>query len=167
MGYRYIYMSQRIQGHTPSRTRANGNPVNVSGIYNATTPSLSDHDGINLQVDVNGNLKNTAATLHAGEDIVNDVQKVEERFSYVVLNGLSATVVKSGVGMLHSITFNNPGSSWEVDMYDNTSTAATSLGTIRSTVAPTTLVYDVSFSVGLTIDGVKGTTGGDITIAYR
>ena len=71
-------------------------------------------------------------------------------------------------GLLHSIVFNNPGASWEVDLYDGTSTSATSIGKVRpgATTTPFTLVFDIACNSGLLIDTVKGTTVGDMTVLY-
>lgn len=68
--------------------------------------------------------------------------------------------------IFHSIVVNNPGSAWEVDLYDGTSSSATSIGKIRSMADPTIMLYDITLNVGLFIDTVKGTTVGDLTVLY-
>ncbi|GEM_PF-5358460 len=82
-----------------------GNDTN-SLIYNTTAPTLSNGQEVKPQADVNGNQKNTLATLIAGEDLTYNVLKVEERFSYS--NVTATTTVKSGAGFIHNLTVNNP-----------------------------------------------------------
>lgn len=104
----------------------------------------------------------------AGEDILNDVMKTEQRFSYqnIVLAAPTTTTVKSGVGFLHSIVFNKPASTGTVTIYDNTAGSGTLIGTITSGDAlPRTLVYNCSFTTGLTL--VTATAAQDITVIYR
>lgn len=139
-------------------------------IYNASQPTYQDGDDAALNIDQNGNLKNSMATNIAGEDIVADVQKVEQRFSYNNITTTATTVVKSGVGMLHSITINTPVASSVITIYDNTAGSGTKIGTITLpgtllAEGPYTAHYDVAFTVGLTI--VTATGASDITVSYR
>ena len=107
------------------------------------------------------------ATTIAGEDIVNDVTKVEQRFSYlnIVLAAPTTTVVKSGVGFLHAITINKAAATGVITIYDNTAGSGTLIGTITMPATllanQITLLFDVAFSVGLTI--VTATAAQDIT----
>jgi hypothetical protein len=140
------------------------------GIYNATPPILIDGQTSQLQVDVNSNLKTTLATSIAGEDIPNDVLKVEERFNYNNITSTATTLVKTGVGFLHAITVNTPVASSVITLYDNTSAAGTKMGTITLPATllqegPYTALYDVTFSVGLTV--VTATAASDLTVSYR
>jgi hypothetical protein len=109
------------------------------------------------------------ATTIAGEDVTNDVLKVEQRFVYtnIVLAAPTTTIVKSGPGFLHMITFNRPVSTGTVTCYDNTAASGTLIGTITSPAGgvPVSLVYDVTFSIGLTC--VTATAAQDITISSR
>lgn len=82
----------------------------------------------------------------------------------------TTTVVKSGAGVLHTITLNKPVASSVITIYDNTSAAGTKIGTITLpgtllTDGPHSAIYDVIFSTGLTI--VTATGASDITVAYR
>jgi hypothetical protein len=139
------------------------------GVYNLTPFTLNDGEGSALATDANGNLKTTNATLQAGEDLTNDVQKVEQRFSYVNITTQTTTVVKSGAGFLHLITFGKPLALGVVAIYDNTAGSGALIGTITF---PATLLtdvdsytYDVTFATGLTI--VTSGATQDITISYR
>ena len=78
----------------------------------------------------------------------------------------TTTVVKSGSGALHTITFNKPVATGVVTIYDNTAGSGTVIGTITvpSSPMPVTLTYDLIFSTGLTI--VTATAAQDITVTY-
>ena len=123
--------------------------------------------------DPSGNLplKVDLKTQIAGEDLTNDVLKVEQRFSYqnIVLAAPTTTTVKSGAGFLHSITINKATATGVITIYDNTAGSGTVIGTITQPAAllanQVTLVFDVSFSTGLTI--VTATAAQDITVSYR
>lgn len=116
-------------------------------------------------------IKVTLATTLAGEDVANDVLKVEQRFAYknITLANPTTTVVKSGPGLLHLITVNKTAASGVITCYDNTAGSGTVIATITQ---PATLLasqislpYDVAFSVGLTC--VTATAAQDITVSYR
>lgn len=142
------------------RTQAiNGQPA----VYNATTPTLVDDQGAALQVDINGNAMETLATRIAGEDLVNDVQKVEERFSYSNITSIANTVVKTGAGFLHCITVNTTAAG-TITIYDNTAASGTKIGTMAASIGQNTYFYNVQFATGLTI---ATAAASDITVSYR
>ena len=87
-------------------------------------------------------------------------------YNNIVLDAPTTTVVKSGVGVLHTITFNKPVATEVVTIYDNTAASGTLIGTITipSSPLPITLTYDVTFNTGLTI--VTATAASDITVSY-
>ncbi|MDD4110218.1 MAG: hypothetical protein PHS54_01545 [Clostridia bacterium] len=91
------------------------------------------------------------------------------KYSNITLAAPTTTVVKTGEGVLHSITINKAVASGTITIYDNTAGSGTKIGTI--TMPETllknqeTLIYDVAFTKGLTI--VTATGAQDITIAYR
>lgn len=78
----------------------------------------------------------------------------------------TTTVVKTGSGILHTITFNKPVATCVVTIYDNTSATAPIIGiiTVPASPLPVTLTYDVAFDTGLTI--VTATEASDITVSY-
>jgi hypothetical protein len=111
----------------------------------------------------------TLSTLIAGEDLTNNVTRVEEHFSYNNIATATTTVVKSGQGFLHSITFNKPVISEVWTLYDNTTGSGTKIGTITLPSAllaqgPYTARYDVAFTTGLTIVSTSTTDG---TVSFR
>jgi hypothetical protein len=134
--------------------------------YHATPPSLADAGTTPLQTDANANLKVTEATLLAGEDLTNNVMKVEQRFSYAAISTAATTVIKSGSGFIHTISIVG-GTLGAITVYDNTAGSGT---TILPTFTPTATLpcppipLDVQFSTGLTIVTAAATI---IVVAYR
>lgn len=105
----------------------------------------------------------------AGEDVLVDVLKTEQRFTHLNITGQATTVVKSGAGMLHSIIINTAAANAVIRCRDNTADSGTLIGQITQ---PATLLenqkmllYDLTFSVGLTC--VTATASQDITVVYR
>jgi len=84
----------------------------------------------------------------------------------VNITGQTTTLVKTGGGLLHSITLNNPVATGTIKFNDALTDTTPVLGiiTTKTSPMPVTLVYDIEFAVGLTI--VTGTASQDITIAY-
>lgn len=78
----------------------------------------------------------------------------------------TTTVVKSGAGILHTITLNKPVATAVLTIYDNTAASAPVIGTITipASPMPVTLTYDAAFSTGLTIK--TETAASDITVTY-
>ena len=110
----------------------------------------------------------TLNTLIAGEDLTNNVTKVEERFSYYHHVGTAGSVsgtIKTGAGFLHTVDFGGHTSAGTYAFYDSvgTSTSVIAIVTPGATLPPTKL-YDVSFATGLTV--VSGSVC-DLTFSYR
>jgi hypothetical protein len=84
----------------------------------------------------------------------------------ITLAAPTTTVVKTGAGILHTITFNKPAATGVVTVYDNTAASGTVLATITipASPMPVTLTYDAVFSTGLTI--TTATAAQDITVTY-
>lgn len=106
----------------------------------------------------------TQAYLMAGEDLTNDVTKVEQRTSY--LNGTTSQLVKTGAGRFYGFVVNSH-TSGTLKFWDNTSAATTViLNTITLAAGPDKWV----FPVGISFDtGLYVTVGGtiDYTILYK
>jgi len=84
----------------------------------------------------------------------------------ITLAAPTTTVVKSGEGILHAITFNAPTATCVVTVYDNTAASGTLIATITvpASPQPVSLFYDVHFTTGLTI--TTATAASDITVSY-
>ena len=97
-----------------------------------------------------------------------DANGVPSGWDYVAISAAAptTTVVKTVPGILHSIVFNKPVSTGVVTIYDAITATGTPIATITSPTGgvPLTLVYDASFTVGLTI--VTSTAAQDITVNY-
>lgn len=155
------------QGTVASGAADSGNPVKVGGRYNASTPTLSDGQRADLQLDASGNTKVYLATKL---DNTNDsVTNYPFGHLYQNITTATTTTVKSGAGVLHRLVVNTPVASGTITLYDNTSGSGTKIGTVTlpSTLlnnGPMVAQYECAFVTGLTIV----TTGTcDITVTYR
>lgn len=120
------------------------------GKYNTTPPVLTDGQFVSVQLDPAGNQKVTLATALAGEDIVVDVMKVEQRFSFQYISTATTTTIKSGAGFLHSIVVQG-GTAGTIIVYDNTAASGTIIASFDSTNALQTYIFDCSTATGITI----------------
>jgi|SRR5579863_4113225 len=95
-----------------------------------------------------------------------DPQGAVGTWSYANITGDTTTTVKTGPGILHTITINNPTATEVITIYDQTSATGNKIGTITipSSPTPVTLTYDVEFLIALTI--VTATATSDITISF-
>lgn len=147
--------------------QASGNNV---GVYNATSPTFVDGESGGIQLDANGNTKTTLATQQAGEDLVNDVQKVEQRFTYAYCT--ADTAVKSGAGFLHTLTFactDAAPTAGTIIVYDNTAESGDIIYSETFTTTPFrgyTVTPDVVFLTGCYI-GFTTTADVGVTVSYR
>lgn len=87
-------------------------------------------------------------------------------YSYKNITTQTTTLVKSGAGFLHAITFNMPTTTATVKIEDALTDTTPLIGTIAApaTSVPFTLIYDIEFTTGLTI--VTATANQDITVSY-
>lgn len=87
-------------------------------------------------------------------------------FRNITLAAPTTTVVKTGEGILHTITFNKPVATGVVTVYDNTAASGTVIGTVTvpASPMPVTLTFDAAFSTGLTV--VTATAAQDITVTF-
>lgn len=142
----------------------------LPGIYNATAITLSDGEGAAMALDVAANVKVTLATSIAGEDITNDVLKVEQRFT--ALHCTADTLVKTGAGFLHALTIAQTDAAptaGSIIVYDNTAESGTILysETFDTTVfRGYTVIIDGTFATGLYV-GFTTTADVGITVSYR
>lgn len=74
------------------------------------------------------------------------------------------TLVKTGTGILHTITINTTTAS-AITLYDSLTATGTKIGTIAASVAiGSTFTFDCAFTIGLTVV-LAGNS--DITVNYR
>lgn len=125
-------MALGVRQDTPAAT------AGTSGDYQ---PSISD---------ANGNTWTSLGTKIAGEDLTNDVLKVEVRNTSTYIITATTTTIKTGAGVLHSITVEG-GTAGTITVYDNTAASGTKLADFSSTNALATYLLDVAFATGLTV----------------
>lgn len=115
---------------------------------------------------VSSALNVNSLTKIAGEDITDDVMKVEQQFSPAHITTATTTVVKSGAGLLHRVGVNTPVAAATITVYDNTAGSGTVLAVITTPASPVpfSLDYDVKVVNGLTLVTVGAQ---DITVSYR
>lgn len=94
---------------------------------------------------------------------VNSVQ-ARQKWKYSHITTATTTVIKTGSGVLHTITVGTGGASSVATVYDNTAGSGTVIA-VLSTAAQASLTLDVGFSTGLTVVTATGTPA-DITISY-
>ena len=87
-------------------------------------------------------------------------------WQYTNITTQTTTLVKTGAGILHTITFNKPVATGTCE-FDDAITHTNPMGTITTPTnpLPVTLYYDVEFVTGLSI--TTGTASQDITIAWN
>lgn len=95
-----------------------------------------------------------------------DVDGAAPLWVYANITTQTTTLLKTGPGVLHSITFNKPVATGTVEMDDAITNTTPKIGTITTPASPipVTLIYDVEFTVGLSI--TTGTASQDITVAF-
>lgn len=144
--------------------------IPVAGEYRATPTTYTDGDATVLQSDVNGNQKVTLGTTIAGEDLTNDVLRVEQRFSRSYTT--ADTQIKAGSGFIHTVTFAQTDAAptaGSIIIYDSLTETGTIIysETFDTTVfRGYSVVLDVSFATGLYI-GFTTTADVGVTISYR
>jgi len=120
--------------------------------------------------ETNNALKVVLATTIAGEDVTNDVAKVEQRFSYSLVT--SDTAIKSAPGFLHTLTFScndAAPTAGTIDVYDNTAASGTKIFSWTCTTtafAPCSVLIDAVFATGLYVDFTT-TADVNVTVSYR
>lgn len=113
--------------------------------------------------DASGNLNAGLATLIAGEDLTNNLLRVEERYSYAAISTAVTTVVKSGAGFVHAINVLG-GTLGAITVYDNTSASGTTIWPTFTPLAAQPWIIDASFGTGLTVVTAAATV---IQVSYR
>ena len=128
-------------------------------------------------LDANSNVGTTLATTLAGEDVLNDVQKVESRFSNLPTGATTSkmssdTAIKNAPGFLKRMTCwsDAVATAGNIKLLDNTAAGAGNalldFDVLAVAYLPFTIEFDVPFSVGLYFDV---TTTADLfcQVSYR
>lgn len=123
-----------------------------------------------VMLDENGNVLTSDATLKAGEDVANNVTKVEQRFIGVTVT--ADNLVKTGAGFVHTVTFScndAAATAGSIIIYNNTAESGQVLFNHTFTAAtfvPFTVTLDMEFTLGLFV-GFTTTNDVNVSISYR
>jgi hypothetical protein len=132
--------------------------TSVSAQYLASGVTLTDGQFAGLLSTISGALRVSLADEVAGEDRSNTRSRTYLPNNYTRVNTNSTTVIKSGAGTLHGITFCTKGATANVwTLYDNTAGSGTVIGVIDTTTAVAQLPFNIQFGTGLTIVSATGT----------
>ncbi|MDD5726286.1 MAG: hypothetical protein PHC53_02640 [Patescibacteria group bacterium] len=138
--------------------------------YNATPTTRTDGQGGPLEADANGNLNINSSTKLAGEDLTNDVMKVEPQASYVNIS--ASALVKTGAGRLFGFIVNSCAAGATIKIWDNTSGATTVLlNTMTFTTAvaegPKVVALPAAAKFGVGCYVTIAVAAADITVLYN
>jgi hypothetical protein len=112
---------------------------------------MGSFDSVNLWNNMN------QATRQAGEDITNDVQKVETRWQSANMTTATTTTHATGAGVCGGIEVGKQVAAGTITVYDNTAASGTILGKITFGAAILTdpplptFLSGVKFNIGLTV----------------
>ncbi len=84
-------------------------------------------------------------------------------YSYKYITTQTTTLVKTGAGFLHSITYNGATSGCTIEL-DDAVTQTGPFAIITTPASPVTVIYDIAFTVGLSI--TTAVHNPDITVSY-
>ena len=88
--------------------------------------------------------------------------------NYTKITSSTTTVVKTTPGLLRKVIVSGPGTTWTIQIFDNTAGSGTAIfGATAVTIpaAGTILTFDVNFNIGLTV--VTSGTAGEITVTWE
>lgn len=71
-------------------------------------------------------------------------------YKHTYISTATDTVVKSGAGVLHTITIGETAAG-AITVYDNTSATGTVIAVLKASIAEQTFTLDVAFNTGCTI----------------
>ncbi len=92
---------------------------------------------------------------------------VGESHSFLNVTGATtSTVVKSGAGVLHTLTINKRGTGSVADVYADLVGEGSQIASVDTTLSTTAFLYDIAFTSGLTLV-TTGAAGANLTVAYR
>jgi len=119
-------------------------------MYNAVPTTRTEWQAWPLQADSLGNLKETLGTTIAGEDIPNDVLKVEQRNNATYISTATTTICKTGAGLLHAVNIQWTTTGTVIG-YDNTAASGTIVFSYPIGTPTGTYTYNGALSIGLTV----------------
>lgn len=91
-----------------------------------------------------------ATPLTEGQNQTYDRMMTLPKYSSAYISTATTTTVKSGAGVLHSITIGETAAG-AITIYDNTAGSGTVLCVLKASIAEQTFIFDNDFATGLTI----------------
>lgn len=126
-------------------------PIATAGIGSkAGIVGVNDTDSAVEDVRVVGNALRVTPDAIYGESSTYDRMMTMPKYSSTYISTATTTTVKSGAGVLRSITLTETAAG-AITIYDNTAGSGTVLGVLKASIAEQTFTFDLSFSTGLTI----------------
>ena len=141
----------------------------VAQLDDTSPTSITENQFGTVRMDTNRFLYVGLGTLISGENQTTNRMMVAPTYTHTyVAAGQATTVIKSSPGLLHSVTFWAAAAATNVTtIYDHASGSGTIIGLPAATAVtfPTTVILDVSFTVGLTV--ITATANGSpMTFAW-
>jgi len=118
--------------------------------YNSTAPTATDKQFIEFQSDVNGNLKNTHATLNAGEDLTRNTQDTTYKGTSTRITTAATTVCDTGAGNLKRV-FVEVALTGTATIYDNIVGSGTILTILPATLPAGSYEFNFEYETGCTV----------------
>lgn len=149
--------------------QAGGNIGNISGTVSLPTGAATsaNQTALSAQIPASLGIKTSAASLSVTPASDAIYQTAPTGYSFAHISTATTTTVKSGAGVLHTLTVNNLGTVASVTaVYDNIAGSGTVIAVINTLAGQESYLYDVAFATGLTIV-TTGTVAPDITVSYR
>jgi hypothetical protein len=149
--------------------QAGGSITNISGTVSLPTGAATsaNQTALSAQIPASLGVKTSAASLSVVPASDAAFTVTPAGYSYAHLSTATTTTIKSGAGVLHTLSVNNLGTVASVTtVYDNTAASGSVIAVINTLAGQESYIYDVAFSTGLTIV-TTGTVAPDITISYR
>lgn len=92
---------------------------------------------------------------------------VGESNSFINVTGATtSTVIKSGAGVLHTVTINKKGTTSIAALYADLVGEGSKIAEIDTTLSTNDFLYDVAFTSGLVLV-TTGAAGADLTVSYK
>lgn len=86
--------------------------------------------------------------------------------SYFNVSGATtSTVLKTGAGVIHTLTINTRGTGSVATLYDDIAGVSNPIAAIDTTLSTTAFLYDIAFINGLTLV-TSGASGANLTVSY-
>lgn len=111
---------------------------------------------------ITGNL-----TLSDAKGYIGLTTMTEDGYSYNNYAGDGTITIKSGPGKLHGLSINSKSIGGPCVLYDSLLPSGNKIASVDTTLAQDTLLYDVNFTTGLTLDTSAVSTAADLTVSYR